>query len=78
MSKLTSTLKILQILETEAPKTVKVKKLVCELGISDRYIRKLVTELKEVGYNIVSTTGRNGGYKLEDNKDLKNWNITEG
>lgn len=44
------------------------KKLVDELKISDKYLRRLMTDLSKAGF-VVSIQGRDGGYQFAKNID---------
>ena len=39
------------------------------LEVSPRMVRKYIDDLKESGYNVISTSGRNGGLQLEGAKE---------
>jgi len=61
-------LRILIYMAKEPTLLYTAKKLVEELRISDKYLRRLMTDLSKAGF-IVSTQGRDGGYQFAKNID---------
>ena len=68
MSKFSQLLKMIKILEG-AEKPIKRKDVAKMLEVSPRMVRKYIDDLKESGYNVISTSGRNGGLQLEGAKE---------
>lgn len=68
MSKLSQLLKMIKILEG-AKEPIKRKDIAKSLGVSERMIRKYIDDLKLSGYNVISTSGRNGGLQLEQEQE---------
>lgn len=61
-------LRILIYMAKEPTLLYTAKKLVEELRISDKYLRRLMTDLSKADF-IVSTQGRDGGYQFAKNID---------
>ena len=59
---------MIKILEG-AEKPIKRKDVAKMLEVSPRMVRKYIDDLKESGYNVISTSGRNGGLQLEGAKE---------
>ena len=68
MSKFSNVLKMIKILEG-AKEPIKRKDIAKMLEVSPRMVRKYIDDLKESGYNVISTSGRNGGLQLEGAKE---------
>ncbi len=56
---------------------IKIKELSEVLAVKERMIRKYKDELVSAGFEITSTSGRNGGYKLENGHLINYMNLTE-
>ncbi len=56
-------IRILSFMARDAAKSYSAKFLVENLNISDKYLRRLMTDLSKAGL-IYSTQGRNGGYSF--------------
>lgn len=56
---------------------VKADVLSEEFGLSNRSIRRLISDLRDVGYNIISSSGPYGGYKLERSNIILPISITD-
>lgn len=61
-------LRILIYMAKEPTLLYTAKKLVDELKISDKYLRRLMTDLSKAGF-VVSIQGRDGGYQFAKNID---------
>lgn len=57
-------IRILAFMAKNPKELYSAKYLIQNLEISDKYLRKLMTELSKSGF-IISIQGRNGGYKLD-------------
>lgn len=68
MSKFSQLLKMIKILEG-AEKPIKRKDVAEMLEVSPRMVRKYIDDLKESGYNVISTSGRKGGLQIEGAKE---------
>lgn len=75
MSKFSNLLKLLMILKSKG--RVKSKELADALGVSERMIRKYISDLYESGIVIESVPGPTGGYELIGYEYLLNLNITD-
>lgn len=75
MSKFSNLLRLLMILKSKG--RVKSKDLSDALGVSERMIRKYISDLYEAGIIIESVTGPTGGYELVGYEYLLNLNITD-
>ena len=73
MSKFSQLLKMIKILEG-AEKPIKRKDVAEMLEVSPRMVRKYIDDLKESGYDVISTSGRNGGLQIERAKDPEQMN----
>lgn len=62
-SKLSLSIEVLAFLYANTS-FIKSAELSQKFGLSNRSIRRLISELRDVGYDIISTSGRYGGYKL--------------
>lgn len=62
MSRLRNSLKVIEILKSKP--IVSSKEISEQVGVSDRMIRKYITELKEAGLDVISVAGPKGGYKM--------------
>ncbi len=70
-------LRILTYMVKDSSKLHSAKKLVEDLKISDKYLRKLMTDLTKTGF-IVSLQGRDGGYKfLREPENIKIIDVIE-
>ena len=65
MGSLNNALRMLFMLKTH--KTMKIKELADELEVSERHIRRYKEVLEEY-FEIESIPGKNGGYKLKEDK----------
>lgn len=63
MSKFSNILKMIKLLEG-AEEPIKRKEIAEYLGVSERMVRKYVDDIKEANLGIISTPGKNGGYKI--------------
>ena len=74
-------LRILAFMVKDPTRQYSAKYLVSELKISDKYLRRIMTDLSKAGF-IRSIQGRDGGYVFDKNLDeiyLKDIiNVTEG
>lgn len=75
MSKFSNLLRLLMILKSKG--RVKSKELADALGVSERMIRKYISDLYEAGMVIESIPGPTGGYELVGYEYLLNLNITD-
>ncbi len=66
--------RILSFMAKDTGRTYSAKYLVEQLHISDKYLRRLMTDLTKAGL-IYSTQGRNGGYGFS--KDINNITVSE-
>lgn len=64
MSKFSNLLKMIKLLEG-AEEPIKRKEIAEYLGVSERMIRKYIDDIKEANLGIISTPGKNGGYKIQ-------------
>lgn len=64
MSKLINGMEMIQLLQVNGK--MKIKELAKELNLKMRSIRQYKEELQEVGVEIKSEAGTNGGYYLEE------------
>jgi len=56
--------------------TMKVEELAVDIGLDGRSVRRYQLSLKKAGYNIISKSGKNGGYTLvEENLEPYEWII---
>ncbi len=66
--------KLIELLKEKNPQTA--TELACQLNVSNRTIYRWAEKLSEMGIDIVSTKGRNGGIFLkDDNIDMSNLKI---
>lgn len=56
---------------------VKADELSEKFNVSNRSIRRLISDLRDVGYNIISVSGPYGGYKLDRSNVILPISITE-
>lgn len=75
MSKFSNLLRLLMILKSKG--RVKSKELADALGVSERMIRKYISDLYDSGIVIESVSGPTGGYELVGYEYLLNLNITD-
>lgn len=64
MSKITNTIKTLNLLREN--RKMKTTELAATLHVEQRMARVYIDELREIGYDISSKPGANGGYVLHD------------
>ena len=75
MSKFSNLLRLLTLLKSK--KRMKTKELASSLGVSERMIRKYMSDLAEANVNIESIPGPTGGYELIGYDYLLNLDIKE-
>lgn len=71
MSKVANMLNMLQILKDG--KIHSIQNLSEKLEISERMVRQYKLELEQAGIYLKSTTGKYGGYMLENESDFAKW-----
>ena len=71
MSKFSNVLKMINILKG-AKEPIKRKDIAEQLGVSERMIRKYVEDIEEGGIKIISTPGRYGGLRIEEDPQEQN------
>ena len=63
MSKFSQLLRMVNLLESlKDGEYLKTEELAIELGVSNRMIRKYLTDIKEAGLPLISVSGRLGGH----------------
>lgn len=70
MSKFSNILKMIKLLEG-AEEPIKRKEIAEYLGVSERMVRKYVDDIKEAKLGIISTPGKNGGYKIQKEQKIQ-------
>lgn len=73
MSKFSNLLRLLILLKSK--KRMKTKELADALGVSERMVRKYMTDLAEANINVESISGPTGGYELKGYDYLLNLNL---
>lgn len=76
MSKFSNILKMIKLLEG-AEEPIKRKEIAEYLGVSERMVRKYVDDIKEAKLGIISTPGKNGGYKIQQEQRIQEQKIQE-
>ena len=74
MSKFSNILKMIKLLEG-AEEPIKRKEIAEYLGVSERMVRKYVDDIKEAKLGIISTPGKNGGYKIQKEQKIQEQKI---
>ena len=72
MSKFSNLLKLITLLKSN--KRIKRKEIADALGVSERMVRKYISDLQEANITIESIPGPNGGYELKGHNYLLNLN----
>lgn len=72
MSKFSNLLRLITLLKSN--KRIKRKEIAEALGVSERMVRKYITDLQEANITIESVPGPNGGYELKGHNYLLNLN----
>ena len=71
MSKFSNVLKMINILKG-AKEPIKRKDIAEQLGVSERMVRKYVEDIEQGGIKIISTSGRYGGLRIEEDPQEQN------
>ena len=72
MSKFSNLLRLITLLKSN--KRIKRKEIADALGVSERMVRKYISDLQEANITIESIPGPNGGYELKGHNYLLNLN----
>jgi len=72
MSKFSNLLRVITLLKSN--KRIKRKEIADALGVSERMVRKYISDLQEANITIESIPGPNGGYELKGHNYLLNLN----
>ena len=62
----TNTLKVLKILRKNVDVLLSLNEIAEEIGCTKHMIRKYKDTLQDLGYDITTKTGKNGGMKIND------------
>ena len=71
LSKFSNVLKMINILKG-AKEPIKRKDIAEQLGVSERMVRKYVEDIEQGGIKIISTSGRYGGLRIEEDPQEQN------
>lgn len=59
------------IVQIDKQPDIKLSELAANVGVTERRVREILTDLKEAGYIEVSKQGRRNTYRIQSNKKLR-------